>query len=143
MLLAFSFIISLILSSASSTTEFDTIECDILLRFDTKFGLSVYAGREFKANELIEDMPELYVSKYIVENPAYIFKKSINDYSDMISLMEYVNEHNETHNTISLGYGHMFNHANIADGLMLRREYQGIDRVQYVTNWHLFPGDQM
>jgi hypothetical protein len=105
------------------------------------FGIGIYSGKTFKPTDLIEEVIGIIVPKYTTSNNI---------------LEQYVEGMNETHDVVSLGYGMLYNHAPTADGKMLVKDmFNNIDKsllnydikqrrcVKYVSNWAIFPGDQI
>eukprot|EP01038_Epipyxis_sp_PR26KG_P012650 gene12650-16959_t len=117
-------------------------ECELVLRYLPDMGIGIYAGVLFTPESDLEyGMISIPLSNEIKEESV----------ADL-----YIEGLNDTHNSLTLGYALVYNHAPLADGHMLSK-YNDPDEalhefkyhpdktfnIHYKTLWTLFPGDQI
>lgn len=141
LILRFVVCIILILNSILIIISSEIDDCNLIMHNINGFGVGIYAGKTFKPTDVVEEAIAISVPKYVI------------DYN---ILEQYVEGFNETHDLVCLGYGMLYNHAPAVDGRMLVKNITNyMDEsllngdigqrrsIKYVSNWAIFPGDQI
>ena len=93
----------------------DSDECDLIMTYDTNVGVGIYAGRDFKQDELLEK-----VIGFAIAEDYHIYKL----------LDDYVEGFNDTHGLITLGYAMIYNHMSTKHGPKMIMKYASGDAPQ-------------